>query len=263
MEEQIQTMVGDSSESHDRLLAQAVLLSTHAGDDLQHARNAKLEAERLREQAETESIEAMDNMLRDLRAQAQAIMQEAEQARAEAIDDRDKARKELSSAEDAKEEADRTLKGIEAEARDQASQIVEEARRKSKEIEYKAQRGVDQLEAEAKSRAENLLRDAIQEADDQVTDTRRRASEEVRKIMEGVTTVRSAAQEELEAQRLLTATARIRAQTPGLRARAQQEINDMRAGRDWSGGGSLLEQLGINHPSNGTTRSTKKVTKRN
>ena len=176
-------MPDSANDRTERLLVHAIMLSAGAQDDLSRARASRLEAERVREQAEAESAKAIDEAFSYARTQAQKLMEEASAAKASAEADRLQVQKELEQA---------------AAARIEAEKIRQ------------------QLEAEAKERPEQLMQEALRQAEDQVLELKRRAAEEVRKILEDVGALRAAAQEELEAQRLLTAAARVRAEAPRL-----------------------------------------------
>jgi len=93
---------------------------------------------------------------------------------------------------------------------------VEAAKIEAKKIHQK-------LEAEARERAEQIIQEALHRAEDQVFEMKRRAAEEVHRILEDIGTLHAAAQEEVEARRLLAHAARVRAQAPRLEALATLE----------------------------------------
>ncbi|MBI2855765.1 MAG: hypothetical protein HYX93_02840 [Chloroflexi bacterium] len=163
----------------DRVLAHALLISAGAHNDLAQAKSVRAEAERARERAEAEAARALEDLFADANAQAQSILEEARAVKAQAEAELARARKEMEKAVSSNAEAERRS---------------------------------EQMEAEAKDRAEKLVRDGMEQA----AELKRRAEEEMRRILVEVATMHAAAQEEMEAQRILADAARIRARVSRL-----------------------------------------------
>ena len=137
------------------------------------------------------------------RAAAEVARREAEEQVLEATREvcdqiRSRAEKELHLAETARSEADRVL----AAARAEAARLKAEADEKLKHAE------------EARSAVDTAIIEAQREANDIRDKMRNEASEDIRAMLADIEALRSAAQQEIETQRIITETARIRAVAP-------------------------------------------------
>ena len=137
------------------------------------------------------------------RAAAEAARREAEEQVLEATREvceqiRSRAEKELQLAEAARAEADRVL----AAARAGAARLKVEADEKLKHAE------------EARSVVDTAIVEAQREANEIRDKMRDEAAEEIRTMLADIEALRSAAQQEIETQRIITETARIRAVGP-------------------------------------------------
>lgn len=177
----------DNEESN-KLLMRAVMLSENAQGELRRARKARSDAEKIREEAEAEKTQAMDDAFASVKAKAQALMEEATAATSAAESDRLQAREERESAETLKEETKRRCAEMEANSRERSEQDLHEGR----------------LQARAK-----------------IAEMELEAEEEMRRILGDIEALHAAAQEEVKAQRLLTAAARLRAGSPDLELLAE------------------------------------------
>ena len=204
-----------NAEQRERLLAQAMLLSSRAKVDLSQSKAAREAAERARAQAEVDAVNDLEETLAELRAEAQALKDETKAVRAAAEADRQLARQELEQASQVRKETERVCSQMDLEGRQRTEAMIAAA-------EEKAQR----TEADTEARAEETIDNARNEAEANAAEVRRRTAEEVQHVMEDITTARNAAFEELEAQRLLTEAARIRAEAAGRQKRTTARTQD-------------------------------------
>lgn len=206
------------NEESNQLLMRAVMLSENAQGELRRARKARSDAEKIREEAEAEKTQAMDDAFASVKAKAQALMEEATAASATAESDRLQAHEELEHAEAVREETKRECAQLEADSRERSEQALHEGR----------------LQARAKIAEMELA-----------------AEEEMRRILGDIEVLHAAAQEEVKAQRLLTAAARLRAGNPDLELLAELA----------SGVGSIYDGNGASasKSASGATGSSKKV----
>jgi histone H1/5 len=182
---------------------QALLLRELSRDERVTARKRRAEAEAAKEYAENEAITATKQLCSELQAQARMKLQEAEDT--------------LVEAERVKNNADsyaaRVQVNIDTELAN-ASKIREDAETYSEEI----QDG-------ARTAAEALMSQTRAGADEMASRMRRETSEDIRKILTDVEVARASAEDELETQRILTETARVRAFSHGLAAEnAEDEL---------------------------------------
>lgn len=166
------------SASVDELLAKALLISSSADDELKSARDTRSKAEERLAHAEMEAL-AMAEKRR------QQIVEEAENHLKQA-------RLLHSDAEKAKQEAQR--------------QLEEAARARSEADEYRAQ-----VEKAADEQARLVIAEAREAGRLEVEQMKHEAAEEIRQRIKDIDTLRAAVREELEAQRLLTRAAEVRA----------------------------------------------------
>jgi vacuolar-type H+-ATPase subunit H len=178
----------------DSLLDQALLLSTGPGSDLDAARAS--------------------------RSQAEAMLAEMErEARRVGEDNRKRL---LDEAEKEKQAADQLLKTAQ-EDRDRAKHALEEARKaKASAAEY-----LEKAEKDADKRKEEILDRAKASAEKEANKIREKAHAEIQKKLGELETLKMAAREELEARRLLTRAAVLRAKyTSVTETGPEQEITD-------------------------------------
>lgn len=152
------------------------------------------QAQVARAQAEAEAITATKNYCVDARAEADDTLQQAELT--------------LSKAERIKSDAQEWAASMEVEIQFR----LDEATRKRASARVYAER----LEETARSASESLMDQTRSGAEELATRMRTDTSEDIRKILAEIEMARAAAEDELEAQRLLTETARVRAFTVGL-----------------------------------------------
>lgn len=187
---------GDDA-SVESIWREAMLLRQFDRDDVSTARARRSEAEAARRDAEKEALTATHELCEDLRGRARADLQKAQDALAES--ERLKA--------DAAAEAARKKSDADAE--------LERARAIRGDAEAYAAR----IESTAKEKAEATIAEARAEAARIKETMKDEAADDIRRLIGEVELARAAAQEELETQRILTETARIRAFSPGLAAR--------------------------------------------
>jgi hypothetical protein len=159
------------------------------------------QAQVVRAQAESEAITATKNYCVDVRAKADNHLMQANLTLAEAERVRSDAEKWVSSMEEEiqfrLDDAARKRKG----ARDYA----------------------EKLESTTRSAADSLMDQTRSGAEEMANRMRSESAADIRKIINDIEVARAAAEDELETQRLLTETARVRAFTLGLNAQDSRE----------------------------------------
>ncbi|MBT5626855.1 MAG: hypothetical protein HOJ22_01055 [Chloroflexi bacterium] len=173
---------------------QALLLRELSRDERVTARKRRAEAEAAKEYAENEAITATKQMCSELQAQARMKLQEAEDT--------------LGDAERVKGNADAY------QARIQVNIDTELAN--SVKIREDAETYSEEIQNNARVAADALLSQTRAGADEMASRMRRETSEDIRKILTDVEVARASAEDELETQRILTETARVRAFSHGL-----------------------------------------------
>ncbi len=182
---------------------QALLLRELSRDERVTARKRSAEAEAAKEYAENEAITATKQLCSELQAQARMKLQEAEDT--------------LVEAERVKTNADGYV------ARTQVNIDTELAN--SVKIREDAETYAEEIQSGARTAAEALMTQTRAGADEMASRMRRETSEDIRKILTDVEVARASAEDELETQRILTETARVRAFSHGLAAEnAEDEL---------------------------------------
>ena len=161
----------------DEVWSQAATLRDVLRDEETRTQRRRVEAEAARRAAEEQVLDATREVCEQIRARAAQELRAAEEARAE---------------------AERVLTTAAA----QAQQMMAEA-------DTKLTRAKD-----AQEQVEGAIIEAQREANDIRDRMRRQAADEIRDMLQDIETLRSAAQRELETQRIVTETARIRAVSP-------------------------------------------------
>jgi hypothetical protein len=175
---------------------QALLLRELSRDERVVARKRRSEAEAARAQAEHEAITATKQLCSELQSQARMKLQQAEDTLAEA--QRVKA--------DAQSRSSRMI--------DQAQAELSKAQAAREESEHYA----EEVQSNARAAAEALMAQTRWGAEELATRMRRETAEDIRKMLSEIEVARASAEDELETQRILTETARVRAFSHGLAA---------------------------------------------
>ena len=149
-------------------------------EELSAARSSRTEAERERQKTADEILEATKEVCQRLMADAERAMERARFLEGEADQMHQESGRELERAEVARSEAGSYRERVMVDAQQQAQEILERAR------------------SEAQSECQQLKEQAWQEA---------------QKVMARVEVMKSAAQEELEAQRIYTESARLKTES--------------------------------------------------
>ena len=152
------------------------------------------QAQVVRAQAESGAITATKNYCVDARVEADDNLQRAELT--------------LSKAERIKTDAQEWVASMEVEIQFR----LDEASRKRASVRTYA----EQLETTARSASDSLMDQTRSGAEELASRMRTDTAQDIRKILAEIEMARAAAEDELEAQRLLTETARVRAFTVGL-----------------------------------------------
>ena len=159
------------------------------------------QAHATRDQAESDAITATKDYCVNARAEADARLQQAESS--------------LTKAE-----------SIRADALEWAAAMEEEIQFRLSDAENKRQNArtyASKLEATARGASDALMDQTRSGAEELATRMRTDSAEDIRKILADIEVARASAEDELEAQRLLTETARIRAFSSSLSAELPQE----------------------------------------
>ena len=180
---------------------QALLLRELSRDERVTARKRRAEAEAAKEYAENEAITATKQLCSELQAQARMKLQEAEDT--------------LGEAERVKGNADAYV------ARVQVNIDTELAN--AAKIREDAEVYGEEVQNSARTAAEALMTQTRAGGDEMASRMRRETSEDIRKILTDVEVARASAEDELETQRILTETARVRAFSHGLAAENAEE----------------------------------------
>ena len=175
---------------------QALLLRELSRDERVVARKRRAEAEAAKESAENEAITATKQLCAELQAQSRMKLQEAEDTLADAH--RLKSNAEAHS------------------ARAQADIDTELAT--AKKVRQDAETYSEEVQGSARVAAEALMTQTRAGADEMASRMRIETAEDIRKILTDVEIARASAEDELETQRILTETARVRAFSHGLAA---------------------------------------------
>jgi len=175
---------------------QALLLRKLSRDERVVARKRRAEAEAAKEAAENEAITATKQLCADLQAESRVKLQEAEDTRTEA--------QRVKSSADSY--ATRVQANIEAELAT-ATKLREDADNYAEDVQNSA-----------RVTAEAPMTQTRAGADEMASRMRLETAEDIRKILTDVEIARASAEDELETQRILTETARVRAFSHGLAA---------------------------------------------
>lgn len=175
---------------------QALLLRELSRDERVTARKRRAEAEAAKEYAENEAITATKQLCAELQVQARAKLQEAEDT--------------LTEAERVKSNADSYAARIQVNIDTELANAVK--------IREDAEAYAEEIQDNARSAADALMTQTRAGADEMASRMRRETSEDIRKILTDVEVARASAEDELETQRILTETARVRAFSHGLAA---------------------------------------------
>ena len=175
---------------------QALLLRELSRDERVVARKRRAEAEAAKEHAENEAITATKQLCSELQAQSRMKLQEAEDTLADA-----QRVKTNASANSARVQTD-----------------VETELSNAKKIREDAETYAEEVQGSARVAAEALMTQTRAGADEMASRMRIATAEDIRKILTEVEIARASAEDELETQRILTETARVRAFSHGLAA---------------------------------------------
>ncbi len=175
---------------------QALLLRELSRDERVTARKRRAEAEAAKEYAENEAITATKQLCSELQVQSRMKLQEAEDT--------------LGEAQRAKGNADAYVVRIQAN--------IDAEFANSQKIREDAEAYSEEIQGSARVAAEALMTQTRAGADEMTSRMRRETAEDIRKILTDVEVARASAEDELETQRILTETARVRAFSHGLAA---------------------------------------------
>lgn len=195
-----------NSESIESLWRQALLIRDFARDEVDATRRRRADAEQARQQAEQDSIRATEELCEDIRAEAQSDLEDAKRTLETARELQIQAEAELDAARSIKQQAEADSARIQADAHDAAATNIEAARKMLADAEVTNRTIISEAEAAAKS----ILADITATAEDDAAKLRAKATEEIQRIAVDIEAARAAAEEELETQRILTDTMRIK-----------------------------------------------------
>ena len=175
---------------------QALLLRELSRDERVVARKRRAEAEAAKEYAENEAITATKQLCSELQAQSRMKLQEAEDT--------------LTDAGRVKSNADSYGERVQTN--------IDTEHANAKKIREDAEVYSEEVQGSARVAAEALMTQTRAGADEMASRLRLSTAEDIRKILTDVEVARASAEDELETQRILTETARVRAFSHGLAA---------------------------------------------
>jgi hypothetical protein len=217
-----------------------MMMRQFSSGEVDEARKRRSEAEADRRAAEQEALQATHDLCDELRSQAQDELRKAQESltQAERIRDdmaaesvrlKDNAKAEPEKAEMIRSEADALAESIENAARERADGINLEAQdflAESEAVKRASEKDGERELASAQEEAESIVSAARADAKSIRDELREAVAQDIRELMTDLDNAREAAQEELETQRLLTDTAKIRALSPSLNARSQESESE-------------------------------------
>ena len=175
----LRTLPGDGGSDQVEELWNQIMLNRALDDpQISQAKARRSEAEQAREQVSLDTASAAKLLCDGMKSEATKKLEEAETARAQIERERQQGETELGRAKETRAEAERARERMLAEAEEKAQKIVDKARTATQE---------------------------------EVSELKRRALEEIKGIMARVDSIRVAAEEELETQRILTNIAKLKA----------------------------------------------------
>ena len=175
----LRTLPGDGGFDQVEELWNQIMLNRALDDpQISQAKARRSEAEQAREQVSLDTASAAKLLCDGMKSEATKKLEEAETARAQVERERQQVETELGRAKETRAEAERARERMLAEAEEKAQKIVDKARTATQE---------------------------------EVSELKRRALEEIKGIMARVDSIRVAAEEELETQRILTNIAKLKA----------------------------------------------------
>lgn len=223
--------MGFEKESVQSLWREAMVLRDLARDGATESHERRAAAEAARKAAEHEALKATEEFCHDLRAEAEADLEKASNTLAET----EQLKKDFEVDLEERASAARTdiqarQKEIETELAlavttgEEADKYDRSQRKEADTIVSEALASAEQTAQEARSHANSLIADARADANDIREEMRRRTAGEIRSLVADVESARSAVQEELETQRILTEAARIKASSPEAAAKVAAAV---------------------------------------
>jgi flotillin len=195
-----------NSESLESLWRQALLIPDFARDEVDATRRRRADAEQARQQAEQDSIRATEELCVDIRAEAQTDLEEAQATLETAREHQVHAEAELEVARSIKEQAETDSAKVRNDAQEAATVEIRAARKMLNDAEGTNRK----ILSGAEEQATIIITEATAEAEASVAKLRAKATEEIQRIAIDIEAARVAAEEELETQRILTDTIRIK-----------------------------------------------------
>ena len=219
-----------NSESLESLWRQALLIRDFARDEVDATRRRRADAEQVRQQAEQDSIRAIEELCADIRAEAQTDLEEAQATLETARDLQEHAEAELDVARSIKEQAEADSTKVRSEAQEAAAAEIRAARKMLNDAEDTNRK----ILSDAEEQATTVIAEATAEAEASVAKLRSKATEEIQRIAVDIEAARVAAQEELETQRILTDTIRIKSSASKVSERKERRRRRLSRQRAWA-----------------------------
>ena len=184
------------------------------------ARRSDANADAVRRVAEQEALKVTEEYCADLRAQAEQDLGTAQKSLASVERLKGDIEAEYYRARRVRDEADSYSANLVIEANVRASELQSETELESARIISEAQTSTLDLTAESQNRVDEIIVQAYADAEKIRDEIQAETAGEIKSLIADVEVARSKIEEELEAQRLLTEAARIRATPPGIVAKA-------------------------------------------
>ena len=222
--------VGFNRESVQSLWREALVLRELARDGVSDARARRSDAELVRRAAEQEALKATEEYCADLRAQvkddlntAQESLASAERLKGDIEADLERrgndVEAEYDRARKTREDAEAYASSVRTESEGRASNIVSDADDKAAELQTETESESARIISESQASAKQLSDESQERLNEIIAQTNVDAAQIRDEMQADVEVARAAIEEDLEAQRLLTEPARIRATSPGIAAK--------------------------------------------
>jgi hypothetical protein len=198
------TSFPSDSPSTESVWRQALLLRELAKDDRTASKERRAEAIAARAQAEQDAITATRQMCAELQAQARLKLQQSEDALAHA-------------------------QRVKSESESKALRLTEDAQSKlehAEAVKREADSYAEEIRGSTRAAADALLAQARAGSQEIANRMRQETAEEIRRVLADIEVARSAASDELETQRILSDTARIRAFSRKVSGEASSDDTD-------------------------------------
>ena len=231
-----------SRDGVESLWKQAMTHKSSGRSDLAAAKASRARAEMERQRISKDALEATREACRELIGETERQLARAREVEAEVERNLAEAQEQTKKAEMDRAGADSYLKGVTAEADGYREKVVAEADSYRQKATAEADADREAVMAEAQQEAERIRDEARSGVLHECEELKRHVTYEVQCILSEVDDIRAAAQEELEAQRIYSETANIRAMSHDVQSRMLGSgDHSPNGGNPTNGDGSTME----------------------